>query len=454
MQEQEEKGAARKPLNILFLYADDWRHDTLGVARTQPVKTPFLDKFSRDGIRFTHNCVTTSMCWISRASQLTGQFLSRHLTKRLAEPTFYARFNQTWPYLLRQAGYWTGHVGQWQFANYEFAKKQYDFTHLMEGYHWWSNPSWTPTNGQASHIHTTDLTQNLALKFLKNRPKDQPFALTVAFSAPKAIGSGPDQWFPKNETLRLYDDVTIPPPSMDMHSSYAKLPSFFQKTEASNGGRTRWVERFGTEQQYRKSMKNYYAMITEVDTACKNIVEELRRQGIMEETLVVFTTDNGFFHGEHGLSGKWFPYQESIRVPLIIRDPRMPPEKVGTLEDSFTLNIDLAPTLLGAANIDAPAEMQGKNIADLYLNAEGQSVWRKEFFYEHPTHLGIEHLPSSTALVRKNFKFIAYPDWNAEQLFDLKSDPLESNDLRDHSDYAEMLDGMRKRHDELKGQIL
>jgi arylsulfatase A-like enzyme len=448
--EKEDSSAPRKPLNVLIMYPDDWRHDTLGCAGTQPVQTPFLDYLASKGIRFTHNCVTTSVCWISRATLFTGQFLSRHGSDRPVHPRFYQQWYQTWPYLLGNAGYWTGHIGKWQFHDYEFVEKQYNYTYLYEGFHWTENPDQTP--GQPKNIHSTDLYENITIEFLRNRPKDVPFALTTAFYAPKAVGEGPDQWYPKNETLKMYENVTVPEPFLDGNTSFEMLPSFFKQTEGTNAGRTRWVDRFGSGRQYQYSMKRYYALITEVDNAIKNIYDELERQGILNETLIIFTTDNGFFHGEHGLGGKWWPYQESIRVPLIIQDPRMPQEKVGTLDDSFTLNIDLASTILSAANIESPPVMQGRDIADLYLKKDGKEKWRKEFFYEHPTHFGTDHIPSSSALVRKDFKYMLYPDWNVEQLFDLKNDPYEYYDIVNNSDYRGLVVQMRNRHHELKQQ--
>ncbi len=452
---RQKKTVLPKRLNVLLLYPDDWRHDTLGCAGTQLVQTPFLDHLATNkGMRFTHNCVTTSVCWISRATLLTGQYLSRHLSQKIKDPVFYNKWNATWPHLLRSSGYYTGHIGKWQFHRKPFVKRRFDYTYLSEGYHWVPNPKWNETNGESRNIHTTDVFQNLTIEFLRNRPKDRPFALTMAFYAPKAIGWGPDQWFPKNETLqRYYKNLTIPEPPLDGNTSFERLPKFFKETQKTNAGRARWVDRFGNGPQYQKSMKSYYALITEVDGAIKNIHQELERQGILNETLVIFTTDNGFFHGEHGLGGKWWPYQESIRVPLIIQDPRMPKNKVGTLEDAFTLNIDLAPTILNAANLRVPPEMQGRNIADLYLTADGKNTWRKEFYYEHPTHQGINHIPSSSALVRNDFKYMVYPDWNVEQLFDLINDPLEYNDIVNNSAYRELMVQMRKRHDELQNLV-
>jgi arylsulfatase len=164
--------------------------------------------------------------------------------------------------------------------------------------------------------------------------------------------------------------------------------------------------------------------------------------------------DNGLFHGEHGLAGKWFPHEESIRIPLIIKDPRMGPDRIGTLEDAFTLNIDLATTILGVAGLAPNPRMQGRDIADLYLMPDAKATWRKEFFYEHPGMGYKQGIPESTALVRKDFKYMKWPQYNYEQLFDLKNDPLEHNDIVNHSEYADLLAEMRAKHDELKKSVI
>lgn len=429
----------KKRLNILVMYPDDWRHDSLGCAGA-PVLTPFLDSLAQEGIRFTHNCVTTSICWVSRATHFTGQYLSRHKSPDLMNPTFYRHWNDSYPYLLQKAGYYSGHVGKWQYSNYTWVEEQFNWTRLHEGYHWFDE--WSP-NGTIQ-VHAADKATDEAIQFLKERPKDRPFSLSVAYYPPKAIGSSNMQWSPRPSTLKLYENITIPEPR-SWNNSWHLLPKFLQNNEA----RVRWKQRFGNYTLYQNGMKAYFAMMTEVDAACKKLVGELKKQGILDDTLVIFTVDNGFFHGEHGLSGKWFPYQESIRVPLIIRDPRMPKSKIGTLDDSFTLNIDLATTILGAANVEPSPVMQGRDMSDLYLDPKAKDSWRKEFFYEHMS-MGRDYIPASSALVRKDFKYFLYEEWKTEQLFDLKNDPYENHDLSNQSEYAELLKEMRKRHDELK----
>jgi len=212
------------------------------------------------------------------------------------------------------------------------------------------------------------------------RPKNRPFCLTVAFFATHAEDSNPKQFLPQPQSMNLYRDVTVPVPPNATEASWKRLPYFFTE---KNEGRIRWHWRFDTPKKYQTMMKNYYRLANEVDGTCGRILDELEQEGVLDSTLVIFTTDNGYYHAEHGLADKWYPHQESIRVPLIIRDPRMPKEKHGTTNDDFTLSVDLAPTILRAAGIPAPKTMQGQDIVPLYL-AAAPPPWRSEFFYEHP----------------------------------------------------------------------
>ena len=248
--------------------------------------------------------------------------------------------------------------------------------------------------------------------------------------------------------MELYKDITIPVPPNATEESWKRLPDFFTD---KNEGRKRWGWRFDTPEKYQEMMKNYYRLATEVDAACGKVIAELKRQGVYENTLIIFTTDNGYFHAEHGLADKWYPHEESIRVPLIIDDPRMPSEKRGATDDNFTLNVDLAPTILAAAGITAPATMQGRDISPLYL-AEKAPEWRTEFFYEHATLPGKVDIPGSEALVRKDWKYFYWPEVKLEQLFHITEDPIEENDLAADPAQKERLAEMRTRFNELKAQ--
>lgn len=422
--------------NILILYADDWRHDTLGVAGNPIVRTPNLDQLAKEGGRFRRSYVTTSICGVSRATIFTGQWMSRHGNKAFNE--FKTPWEETYPGLLRSAGYWTGHIGKWH--NGKFPSEHFDFGRSYAGTHYQKQPD-------GSQIHVTRKNENDALEFLRTRPIDKPFILTLAFFAAHAEDQNPKQYLYQPESEPLYRDAAIPVPKTMTEKHFNLLPPFIASEK--NEGRNRWHWRFDTPEKYQQYMKAYYRLVTEVDSAVGRLLAELKAQGLDDETLVIFTTDNGYFHGEHELADKWYPYEESIRVPLIIRDPRM--KRAGSVNDDVTLNVDLAPTILAFAGIRQPAGMQGRDLAPIYLNAR-KPAWRTEFFYEHATIRDTDFIPSSEALVRKDIKYIYWPDFDYEELFDLRRDPFEVNNLIRDKAYASKLDQLRKRFAELKAQ--
>jgi arylsulfatase len=428
--------AADQPLNVVVLYADDWRYNTLGCAGNPVVKTPQLDQLAREGTLFTRACVTTAICGVSRATLFTGQWMSRHGNTAFA--AFKTPWAETWPGLLRANGYHTGHIGKWH--NGKFPGENFDFGRAYSGTHWMKQPD-------GSKIHVTQKNENDALEFLRTRPAGKPFCLTLAFFATHAEDGNPLQFLPQPETMSLYQDIPIPLPQTATDASFRKLPDFIANER--NESRTRWHWRFDTPEKYQTMMKNYYRLATGVDTACGRVLTELKQQGLLEKTLVIFTGDNGYFHGEHGLADKWYPHEESIRVPLIVRDPRLSPDKAGGTNDDFALNADLAPTILAAAGIKAPATMQGQNLAPLYL-ASTKPAWRSEFFYEHALLKNRDFIPASQALVRKDAKYMLWPDFQREQLFDLKVDPGEEHDLIADPAQKARLAEMRTRFEELK----
>ncbi len=421
--------------NVVVLYADDWRFDTLGCAGNPIVKTPNLDALAARGVRFTENCVTTAICGVSRATLFTGQWMSRHGNKGFKP--FKTPWEETYPGLLRDNGYWVGHVGKWH--NGKAPAEKFDFGRFYYGRHWIKQKDGTK-------IHVTQKNENDSLDFLAARPKDKPFCLTVAFFATHAEDPHPKQFLPQPQSMKLYNDKPIPVPVNATEESWKRLPDFFTE---KNEGRNRWHWRFDTPEKYQEMMKNYYRLATEVDATCGKIIAELKKQGVYENTLVIFTTDNGYYHAEHGLADKWYPHQESIRVPLIIDDPRMPKKSRGKTDDNFTLSVDLAPTILSFTGITAPKRMQGRDMSPLYL-AEKKPTWRTEFFYEHATLNNKTFIPASEALVRKDFKYFYWPEHNVEQLFDITNDPREENDLIADPAQAKRLAEMRTRFKELK----
>lgn len=407
---------ADKPLNVVVLFADDWRFDTLGSAGNPIVKPPHLDALAREGVRFTNARVTTSICGVSRATLFTGQWMSRHGNEGFGP--FSTPWSETYPGLLRANGYHVGHVGKWH--NGKFPAEEFDFGRSYGGRHWLGKPG-------SEQVHVTKQNELDALEFLEKRPKEKPFCLTLAFFATHAEDGHPEQFRPQPESMQLYEDATIPVPELMSDEALANLPPFLQ--DKANEGRVRYGWRFDTPEKYQTMMKNYYRMATEVDTVCGRVIDELRKQDLLDSTLVIFTTDNGYFHGERRLADKWYPYEESIRVPLIIRDPRVPMNEPRT-SDEFALNVDLAPTILAAAGIKKPMKMQGEDLEPLYSTRRtAVKQWRQKFFYEHGTISNKNRIPSSVAVVDRQYKFTLWPEWDYEELYDLKADPLEQVNL-------------------------
>lgn len=452
LQQQMEEDAKRPPMNILLFYADDWRHDTMGAAGNPIVKTPFIDALAKEGVRFSQNCVTTSICWISRATLYTGQYLARHHFEMLGrgrtlmindQPTpmnLEVPANETLYSLLKhKANYYVGHSGKlglWIDAQKYLGRDTFDFFTDEDGWHW-------RDLGGGKLVHITNKNTGDALRFLKTwelkdkNPSRKPFFLNVAYFATHAVDGDVRQYMPQNESMSMYENDTIPIPATGTDEAWMKMPYFFRP---NNEARTRWKWRYDEPNKHQTMMKNYYRMASEVDTSVGIILKELEIQGQLNNTLIIFTTDNGNFHSEHGLADKWYPHQESIRVPLVIKDPRMSPEFVGTTNEDFTLNIDLTATILAAAGLDPLPTMMGRDMSVLYrkngfdgevaaktsqsrrktfastngrnyinpasdgggmYHSGSESSWRTEFFYEHPMHSSPDYIPASEALVRK-----------------------------------------------------
>lgn len=431
-----EPASGDKRPNILVLYADDGRHDTLSCAGNPVVQTPRIDRLAGEGIRFTRSCVTTSICGVSRACLYTGQWMSRHGCTGFN--MFKTPWEETYPGLLRAAGYWVGHVGKWH--NGKFPAERFDFGRSYFGRHFIKQPDGT-------EIHVTAKNEQDALDFLRTRPADKPFCLTVCFFAAHAEDGHPKQYLYQPSSAALYRDATIPVPKTGGDEFFRRLPAFIANEK--NEGRNRWHWRFDTPQKYQQYMKAYYRLVTEVDATCGRLLDELDKQQARDNTLVIFTTDNGYFHGEHGLADKWYPYEESIRVPLVIRDPRMKASGRGATNDEFALSVDLAPTILGYAGVAPPKAMQGRDLAALYLG-DTPPAWREDFFYEHPTIRNKDFIPSSQALVRKDVKYIYWPEFDVRELYDLGGDPLEEHNLADDPRRADELAALAKRFEEVR----
>jgi arylsulfatase A-like enzyme len=431
---------SRAEMNVVVVVADDHRWDSLGAAGNAVIHTPHLDALAGDGVRFTNAFVTTSICMTSRASIMTGQYMSRHGIDRFGKPLSPEQFSQTYLGQLRQAGYWSGFVGKYGVGGPR--KDDFDFLRAYEGRHWMER------DGQ--RVHVTELNRRDALEFLEKRPADKPFLLSVSFFAPHAEDRAPEQYLPQDWSEKFYDGKTIPESNLMEDAFLKALPPFLAKP--SNEGRVRFGWRFDTPDRYQEYMTNYFRLITEVDQAIGDVIQTLKDQGVYENTLIVFIGDNGYFHADRGLADKWYPYEQSIRVPLIIHDPRLPQSQRGTTRDAVALNIDVAPTVISAAKTEIADAVQGFDLSKVYLQQTPED-WRTEFFYEHPTITNRDRIPSSQAVVGPRFKYVVWPEWDHEQLFDLQKDPSEKDNLVDRPEYQSVLQDQRQRFKEWQSRV-
>jgi arylsulfatase A-like enzyme len=422
--------SARRP-NIIILLTDDQRWDTLGCMGNPVIRTPNLDRLATDGVLFLNNFCTTSICMASRASIFTGLYKRSHKVDTFEQPLAEPLFAKSYPALVRTAGYRTGFIGKWGLGG-ALPESAFDY---FDGF---------PGQGKYFHeqdgtvVHLTKLMTGRAVEFLEGCSREQPFCLSVSFKAPHVQDNDPRQFLYDPAFEDLYRDVMIPTPKTAAQEYYEALPEFLKNTE----GRRRWQRRFATPEQFQSSLKGYYRLVSGVDLAVGRIRATLEELGLNENTVILFTSDNGFFLGERGLAGKWLMYEESIRTPLIIHDARLPATMRGRRLTEMVLNIDVAPTVLDLAGIDIPPGVQGRSLVPLVT---GRTVpWRTDWFYEHD--FGTEELfPAVEGIRTERWKYARYVrrDPVLEQLYDLTNDPHEEHDLAGQEQHKDVLERLR-----------
>ncbi len=435
--------AGKRP-NILFLLTDDQRWDTLGCMGNRIIQTPNMDKLAGEGVRFVNMFVTTSICATSRASIFSGQYARRHGIHDFATGFSDEAWARTYPARLKQAGYRMGLIGKYGVGrDKEFHKDTFDFWRGIPG-----QPKYEHKDKDGNYKHLTQMLGEQAIEFLQGSTPEQPFCLSISFKAPHVQDEDPRQFIYDPAYQDLYKDVEIPVPKTASESHFQTLPAFLR--DDATTARVRWKMRFDTPEKYQESVKSYYRLITGVDVVLGRIRLELDRLGLADNTIIILTGDNGFFLAEHGFAGKWYGYEESIRVPLVVYDPRLPAGLRGRSRPEMALNIDLAPTMLSMAGVEIPAAMQG---ADLSPLIHGRTVpWRTDFLYEHlydlrPNGRATSLIPKCEGVVSERYKYLRYIEHEPpyEQLFDRRSDPAEERNLVGHSDYERTLKAFRIR---------
>ena len=426
--------------NIIFILTDDQRWDALGYAGNELISTPAMDKLAQEGTYFNHALVTTPICAASRASILSGTYERTHGYNFQTGPIGDQYMANAYPRLVREAGYYTGFFGKFG-VRYDPLDELFD---VYEEYD--RNNAYQDRRGyyyktlNEDTVHLTRYTGQQALDFIEQAPRGQPFCLSLSFSAPHAHDGAPEQYFWQPETASLLENTTVPGPDLAEDRYFNALPA-----PVRNGfNRLRWGWRYDTPEKYQHSVKGYYRMISGIDREIAKIREQLQRQGLADNTVIMLMGDNGYFLGERQLAGKWLLYDNSIRVPLIVYDPRV--KRHQDIAD-MALNIDVPPTILDMAEVDPPEGYQGKSLLPV-VTGRMASLDRDTVLIEHLWEF--DHIPPSEGVRTKDWKYFRYVnDQSVEELYNLQKDPQETDNLAKSADHQKVLAELRQQCNQL-----
>jgi arylsulfatase A-like enzyme len=444
--------AADRP-NIIFIMSDDHAAHAISAYGSRVNKTPNLDRLAREGMKLGNVFATNSICTPSRAAILTGQY--SHLN---GVPVF-NRFDSsrmTVARLLQQAGYYTGMLGKWHLGS---DPAGFDKWEILPGQGAYTSPVLYTATGEKTYTgqYVTDVITDLAIDFLKNRPRNKPFFLMLHNKAPhrpwepdaKHRAQFADRWIPEPETFwdsyatrtdalhenlqRVAGDLTrrdlkLEPPA---GLAGAELTAWLggkpmELTVTRDGKSVTLTGEALARWKYQRYMQDYLATIQSVDDNVGRLLAFLDANSLSKNTMVIYTSDQGFFLGDHGLFDKRFMYEESLRMPFLIRWPAV--IKAATESDAIALNVDFAPTFLEAAGAAIPANMQGRSLLPV-LRRRAPADWRTSMYYRYYHDPGDHNTRAHYGVRTRTHKLIYF--WKKDQweLFDLVNDPMELHNL-------------------------
>jgi len=425
--------------NIVFFFADDQTTSTLGCYGNSVIQTPNIDAIATRGTRFEKAYVSQAICWVSRTTiltGLTGRSYGTAANPELARPdavqTLYSD-------LLRKQGYRTGYFGKWHAKMPKGYRREAHFDEFEAI----SRNPYYKKQPDGTLRHETELIIDRGIEFVKTQPRNKPFALNLWFNACHAedgdrrpgIGH-----FPWPRTVNgMYENIEIASPRLGNPAIFNGLPDFLKTTI----NRERYFWRWNTRNKYQTNMRAYYRMVSGIDTAIGRFLQVLDESGLTENTIIVYSADNGYYMGNRGMAGKWSHYEQALHVPLIVADPRVSPKQRGQVTDALALNLDLPATFLDWAGVEIPERYQGHSLRKIV--EKGKPVdWRTETFHEH--FAVRNRIPAFEGIRDGQFKYVRYFDHgNREFLHDLKNDPDELSNLADDPHFAKTLQSMRKR---------
>ncbi len=442
--------AAEQPRpNILFIMADDHAAHAISAYGSRVNKTPHIDRLATEGMRFDRCFVTNSICTPSRAVIMTGKY--SHIN---GVPVF-NRFDGSQPHLvkyLQAAGYYTAIVGKWHLGS---DPTGFDYWNILPGQGLYYDPVFIEMGVRKKHPgYCTDLIIDFTLKVLEQRPKDKPFFLMCHHKAPHR------PWDPAERHAKKWAGVEVPEPPT-FHDDYAT------RSDAAREATMR-IDRDLTPRdvkqkppeglspealkkwKYQRYMQDYLACIDAVDEGVGRLLEWLDRNGLSENTIVIYTSDQGFFLGDHNWYDKRFIYTESLRMPFLVRWPAV--VKPGTVNGDIIINADFAPTLLEAAGLNVPGDMQGRSFMPL-LRGQRPPDWRTAMYYRYYHYPAHHRVQPHYGLRSLRYTLVYFDKLDQWELFDLEKDPHETKNVYDDPEYADTVKQLKQQLYQLKKEL-
>ncbi|MGC8830757.1 MAG: sulfatase family protein [Verrucomicrobiia bacterium] len=462
--------------NILFIMADDHAAHAISAYGSKVNKTPNIDRLAKEGMRFDACFCVNSICTPSRASILTGKYSHKN-----GVPVFNT-FDGSQPTVakyLQAAGYYTGMIGKWHLGS---EPTGFDYWMVLPGQGAYYDPLFLTQQGRkVINGYVTDIITDLAIDFLKNRPKDKPFFLMCHHKAPHRA------WMPSEKYKVEFSKKVIPePPTLwDDYSTRAdpikkcEQKVFYNLTrrdlkltppkDLTKQEQNKWLNEEPTSVEievsgekkvltgdelkkwkYQRYMQDYLACVQSVDDSVGAILDYLDKEGLADNTIVIYTSDQGFFLGDHGLYDKRFMYEESLRMPFILRWKNV--VKPGTVEKSIILNIDFAPTFMDVAGVKIPSDIQGRSFFPL-LKGEHPKDWRTGFYYRYYHDPGDHNTAAHYGIRTTTHKLIYYWKLDQWECFDLQNDPLELKNIYNQPDKQPLIKQLKDELYRLKKEV-
>ena len=441
--------AAQDKPNILYIMADDHAAHAISAYGSRINRTPNLDRIARDGMRFDRVFCVNSICTPSRAAILTGKY--SHLN---GVPVF-NRFDGSQPTVakhLQAAGYHTGIIGKWHLGS---DPTGFDCWSVLPGQGAYFNPAFLVEGGRTNYTgYVTDIITDLSLAFLKNRPKDKPFFLLCHHKAPHG------NWQPDEKHKAQFAGQKIPEPAT-LFDDYAGRADAIRECrqkvlENLNATDLKVPPPAGLEGdalkkwKYQRFMQDYLACVQSVDDNVGRLLDFLDKEGLAANTIVIYTSDQGFFLGDHGLYDKRFMYEESVRMPFLVRWPGV--AQPGSVQSALAINVDFAPTFMDAAGLAVPGDMQGRSLVPL-LRGDKPADWRTSWYYRYYHDPGHHNTRAHYGVRTETHKLIYF--WKKDQweMYDLVKDPEELRNIYGDPSQAETVATLKAELSRLKKEL-